>query len=213
MIQINPRETEHEPKTMAEIADRRNELSGNLFLYQELAFIEKIDQMLEQGRLPQDDKYKQIVVRVIELSRSRLSRTLGTASKQNRDPRFIQDLISHSELRAEEFLAALAFEAAWKSRDPEAVMAFFADDATLTSSAPFPKGVRYEGRTRIRSFVTEHLAREVRVDLTSKQIAQNGVAWKVRTPAGDDVANRVHGVAEVVFRGSEIESLRLGAAT
>jgi NTE family protein len=134
VIQINPKETEHEPKTVAEIADRRNELSGNLSLYQELGFIEKIDQMLEQGRLPRGDKYKQIVVRVIELDRSRLSRTLGTASKLNRDPRFIQDLISHGELRAEEFLTALAFEEAWKSRDPDAVMAFFAEDATLTSS-------------------------------------------------------------------------------
>ena len=213
MIQINPRETEHEPKTVAEIADRRNELAGNLSLYQELGFIEKIDQMLEQGRLPQDDKYKQIVVRVIELSRSRLPRSLGTASKLDRDPRFIQDLISHGEVQAEEFLAALAFEDAWKSHDPDAVMAFFADDATLVSSAPFPKSGRYSGRTQIRSFVTEHLAREVRVDLTSKQIAQNGVAWKVKMPAGDDPANRARGVAEVVFRGSEIESLYLGATT
>jgi NTE family protein len=213
VIQINPREAKHEPKTMAEIADRRNELSGNLSLYQELGFIEKIDQMLEQGRLPQDDKYKQIVVRVIELARSRFSRSLGTASKLNRDPRFIQDLISHGELRAEEFLAALAFEEAWKSRDPDAVMAFFADDATLTSSAPFTASGRHSGKTKIRAFVTEHLAREVRVDLTKKQIAQDGVAWRVRTPEGDGAEDRVEGVAEAVFRDGEIESLHLGAAT
>jgi NTE family protein len=213
VIQINPREAEHEPKTMAEIADRRNELSGNLSLYQELGFIEKIDQMLEQGRLPQDDKYKQIVVRVIELARSRFSRSLGTASKLNRDPRFIQDPISHGELRAEEFLAALAFEEAWKSRDPDAVMAFFADDATLTSSAPFTASGRHSGKTKIRAFVTEHLAREVRVDLTKKQIAQDGVAWRVRTPEGDGAEDRVEGVVEAVFRDGEIESLHLGAAT
>ena len=36
---------------MVEIADRRNELSGNLSLYQELHFIEKIDTMLEEGLL------------------------------------------------------------------------------------------------------------------------------------------------------------------
>jgi NTE family protein len=213
VIQINPRNAAHEPKTMAEIADRRNELSGNLSLYQELGFIEKIDQMLEQGRLPHDDKYKQIVVRVIELARSRFSRSLGTASKLNRDPRFIQDLISHGELRAEEFLAALAFEEAWKSRDPDAAMAFFADDATLTSSAPFTASGRHSGKTKIRAFVTEHLAREVRVDLTKKQIAQDGVAWRVRTPEGDGAEDRVEGVAEAVFRDGEIESLHLGAAT
>ena len=79
------------PKTVAEIADRRNELAGNLSLYQELGFIEKIDQMLEQGRLSRDSEYKHIVVRVIELSRSRLSLSLGAASKMNRDPGFIQD--------------------------------------------------------------------------------------------------------------------------
>jgi NTE family protein len=213
VIQINPRETEHEPKTVAEIADRRNELSGNLSLYQELDFIEKIDQMLEQGHLPQDDKYKQIVVRVIELSRSRLSRALGAASKLNRDPRFIQGLISHGEHRAEEFLAALAFEEAWKSRDPDAIMAFFAEDARLTSSAPFPKCDRSSGRARIRAFVTDHLARELRVDLTSKQIAQDSVIWKVRKPAFDGPADRVEGIAEAVFRGGEIKSLHLGAAT
>ena len=212
VIQINPRATDHEPKTVAEIADRRNELAGNLSLYQELGFIEKIDQMLEQRRLPRDDKYKQIVVRVIELSRSRLSRSLGTASKLNRDPGFIQDLISHGEIRAGEFLAALAFEEAWKSRDPGAVMAFFADDATITSSAPFPADGRHTGRTQIRPFVTEHLTREVRVDLTKKQVAHDGVAWTVRAPAGDGPADRTEGVVEAVFRGEKIESLRLGTA-
>ena len=212
VIQINPSETEHEPKTVAEIADRRNELAGNLSLYQELDFIEKIDQMLEQGHLPPDGDFKQIVVRVIELSRSRLSRSLGPASKLNRDPGFIRDLISHGEVRADEFLTALAFEEAWMSRDPDSVMAFFAEDATLTSSGPFPKSGSYSGRSRIRPFVTEHLARDVRVDLTKKQIAQNGVVWKVRTSTGVESEDRVAGVAEAILRGSEIESLRLGAA-
>src|SRR5215210_8051566 len=129
VIQINPKELGTEPRTVAEIADRRNELSGNLSLHQELGFIEKIDQMLEEGRLVRDDKYKQIVVRVIELSRSRFSRSLGTASKLNRDPHFIRALMAHGEARAGEFLTALAFENAWRSRDPAAVMGFFADDA------------------------------------------------------------------------------------
>ena len=92
-------------------------------------------------------------------------------------------------------------------------MAFFADDATLTSSGPFPASGQHRGKTRIRSFVTEHLARDVRVDLTRKQIAQDGVAWKVRTPAGDGQVDRAEGVAEAVFRGDQIESLHLGTAT
>jgi NTE family protein len=36
VIQVNPKRWEGEPRTMVEIADRRNELSGNLSLHQEL---------------------------------------------------------------------------------------------------------------------------------------------------------------------------------
>jgi len=214
VIQINPGETEEEPKTVAEIADRRNELAGNLSLYQELGFVEKIDQMLEQGHIARGGKYKQIVVRVIELSRSRFSRSLGTASKLNRDPRFILDLMEHGEVRTEEFLTALAFEDVWRSRDPQAVMGFFADDATLLVAAPFPGAGRYTGRAQIGSFVAQHLAGEVRIDLTKKQVAHNGVAWSVRIAAGEGSTNGTahwpEGVAEAVFRAGRIRSLRLG---
>ena len=213
VVQINPKELETEPRTVVEIADRRNELSGNLSLYQELYSIEKIDQLLEEGLLSPDGKYKQIVVRVIELSRSRFPQSLGTASKANRDPRFIEDLMSHGEDRAEEFLAALAFEEAWRSREPDAVMGFFADDAELVSSAPFPGRGPYRGRGQIRSFVGDHLAEEVRVDLTKKQVARNGVAWTIGLLRGEEPANRVEGVAEAEFRQGKIKTLRLSAGT
>src|ERR687894_1087064 len=196
VVQINPKELETEPRTVAEIADRRNELSGNLSLYQELRSIEKIDQLLEEGLLAPGGKYKQIVVRVIELSRSRFSRSLGTASKLNRDPRFIEDLMSHGEARADEFLAALAFEDAWRSRDPDAVMGFFAEDAELVSSAPFPGNGPYNGKARIRSFLTEYLAEEVHMDLTKKQVARNGVAWTIRAATAEEPTNRVEGLVE-----------------
>jgi len=211
VIQINPKETETEPRTVAEIADRRNELSGNLSLHQELHFIEKIDQMLDEGFLPRGGKYKQIVVRVIELSRSRLSRSLGTASKLNRDPRFIEDLMSHGEAQAGEFLSALAFEGVWRSRDLDAMADFFAEDAEITSLAPFPSYGTYRGEREIRKFVAEHLAKEIRVDPTKKQVAQNRVAWTVRVLRGDEPSDRLEGVAEVEFRGRKIKALRLYA--
>jgi NTE family protein len=213
VVQINPKELETEPRTVLEIADRRNELSGNLSLYQELHSIEKIDQLLEEGLLSPDGKYKQIVVRVIELSRSRFSRSLGTASKMNRDPRFIEELMSHGEARAEEFLAALAFEEAWRSRDPGAVMGFFAEDAELVSSAPFPGRGPYKGRAQIRPFVAKHLAGDIRVDLTKKQVARNGVAWTVRLLGGAGSSDRSEGVAEAQFRTGKIKALRLGDGT
>lgn len=211
VIQINPRECETEPKTVVEIADRRNELSGNLSLHQELFFIEKIDRMLEEGHLVSDGKYKQIVVRVIELSRPRFSNFLGTASKLNRDPRFIQELMLHGEARAEEFLTALGFEDAWRSREPDAVMGFFADDAELVSSTPFPDRGAHRGKEEIRRFVLKHLGEDVRMDLTRKQVARNGVAWTVRAHWGDHPGDWAGGVAEARFRERKVESLRLSA--
>jgi NTE family protein len=209
VVQINPKELESQPKTVIEIVDRRNELSGNLSLYQELRSIEKIDQLLEEGLLSSEGKYKQIVVRVIELSRSRFSRSLGTASKLNRDPRFIEDLMSHGEARADEFLAALAFENAWRSRDLEAVMSFFAEDAELVSSAPFLGNGPYKGKARIRSFLSEYLADEVRMDLTKKQVARDRVSWTVRAATGDESTNRTEGVVEAEFWGGKIRALHL----
>ena len=138
VIQINPRRLDDEPRSAIEIADRRNELSGNLSLHQELRFIEKIDQLLEEGALTPDGRYRPIVIRVIELSRARQSGTLGVVSKLDRDPSFIAGLIAHGEDRADEFLAALAFERAWTTGDIDATLGFFAPDAELASEAPFP---------------------------------------------------------------------------
>jgi len=58
VIQINPGRWDGEPRSMVEIADRRNELAGNLSLHQELGFIEKVDQLLEEGRLADDGRYR-----------------------------------------------------------------------------------------------------------------------------------------------------------
>ena len=209
VIQINPGRWDGEPRTMVEIADRRNELAGNLSLHQELGFIEKIDQLLEEGRLAADGRYKQIVVRLIELARPRLSRSLGTASKLNRDPAFIGELLAHGQARAEEFLAALAFERAWRRRDPAAVLGCFADDAELVSAPPFPDRGSLRGRQRIGRFVREHLTTDLHVDPTRKQVAGHRVSWTVRTYR-DDPAERVQGHAEAELRDGKVVALRLG---
>jgi NTE family protein len=208
VIQINPRQRDTEPVTLAEIADRRNELSGNLSLYQELAFIEKIDQLLETGLLAAGGKYKQVVVRVIELSRSSLPRA-SAASKLNRDPLFIQNLIAHGEQQAAEFLAALAFERAWAARDVAAVMGRFAEDPELVSAPPFTGHRQHRGSGPARQFVQEQLSAGVRMDLTRKLIARDRVTWTLRKldeRAGTDQP----GQAEAQFRDGKITSLRLG---
>jgi len=142
VIQVNARRRPDEPRTVVDIADRRNELSGNLSLHQELHFIEKINQLLDEGLLTARDRYRNVIVRVIELTRSRLSLAMGTTSKLNRDPGFINELVDHGVARAEEFVAALAFEDAWRRRDADGILRRVADDAELVvghhSAIPAP---------------------------------------------------------------------------
>ncbi len=209
VIQINPQQLDTEPTTLAEIADRRNELAGNLSLYQELAFIEKIDQLLEAEVLSQGEKYKQIVVRVIELSRSSLPRNLGAASKLNRDPLFIQNLMSHGERQAGEFLAALAFERAWTDQDVAAVMELFAEDPELVSAPPFPQPGSHRGARQVRQFVQEQLSVGVGVDLTHKQVARERVTWTVRARS-DRPGTALQGQAQAEFRDGKVTTLHLG---
>jgi hypothetical protein len=90
---------------------------------------------------------------------------------------------------------------------------FFAEDAELVSSAPFPGRGTYKGRARIRSYVTEYLAEQVRMDLTKKQVARNGVAWTVRAVRGNEPANRAEGLVEAQFLEGKIKALRLGDGT
>jgi NTE family protein len=212
VIQINPKELDDEPRTVNQIADRRNELAGNLSLHQELQFIESVDRMIDDGLLVPGGKYKPIVVRVIELHRGGVPRSLGAVSKLNRDPDFIRDLIAHGEARAEEFLVALDFEEAWRSRDAEAVMGFFTEESELVSSTPFPRPGSYRGRRRIRPYVADHLAGDVTLDLSRKQVARDRVTWTVRVGPGP-AGRRVDGRAEAVFQGRSVVNLRLGPTT
>lgn len=104
IIQINPQVRSEEPMSVQDIQDRRNELSGNLSLNQEIHFIEQINDFVSQGYLP-DSKYKHVEVR-----RLRMTRELDYASKLDRNPSFIHDLINDGEQQAELFLRDLARE-------------------------------------------------------------------------------------------------------
>ena len=158
VIQINAKERGTEPRTILEIADRRNELSGNLSLYQELHFIEKIDTMIEDGVLV-GGGYKPITIRIIEMARSLDSQKLGAASKMNRDPKFLDGLIEQGEGRAEDFVSALGFEQAWRAGDADAVVAFFAEDCEISSEPPFSVRERASRKDR-RSGVRDQRAQQ-----------------------------------------------------
>ena len=99
VIQINPNSRGQEPTYMVDILDRRNELSGNLSLNQEIRFIDAINDLLPY--LP-ESKYKHVEVRRIEMLRS-----LAAASKLNRRPSFIQEMMDYGEEQAEKFLTGL----------------------------------------------------------------------------------------------------------
>jgi NTE family protein len=94
VVQINPQQRIAEPRTMPEIIDRRNELSGNLSLSQELYFITKINELLAE--CPSlDARYKPITIRVVELDGD-----LDYPSKLDRSSQMIERLMRNGEERA-----------------------------------------------------------------------------------------------------------------
>lgn len=177
VIQINPTARADEPKTVLDITDRRNELAGNLSLYQELHGIEVIDRLLADGLLV-NSPYRQVTVRVLEFARPASSRLLGPTSKLNRDARFLRELMDQGERQAEEFLTTLAFERAWRAKDIDAVLGHLAPDVELAAAGPF----RADGGDP-RADLAE-LCRTAAMDLTRKQLTRERAVWNVRLPEG-----------------------------
>ncbi|GAA4557645.1 patatin-like phospholipase family protein [Pseudonocardia xishanensis] len=207
VIQINPTAMDREPRSLVQIADRRNELAGNLSLYQELGFIEEVDRLLDEGRLQPGGPFRHVVVRVLELPRRVLPRRLGPASKLNRDPRFLRRLIKEGRAQVDRFVGALAFERAFAARDAEGLLALAAPGAALISEPPFPP---FDGGERdpekLHGFVTELLGRDIRIDSSRKQIAQDRVTWTMRLTSGGRAEECV---AEADFQGRRITRIRL----
>ncbi len=94
VVRINPKGRASEPETMPEIADRRNELAGNLALDQELYFIEKINELRTHSDKLQE-RYQPITIREIALSLD-----LDYPSKFDRTPAFIEHLIENGRRQA-----------------------------------------------------------------------------------------------------------------
>ncbi|CAG0970892.1 MAG: patatin-like phospholipase family protein [Candidatus Methanoperedens sp.] len=104
VIQVNPEKIPKLPESVGAIRDRRNELAGNLSLYQELYFIEKVNEWIEKGLLKKG-KYKHINVRFIKMLRE-----LDVGTKLDRNPKFIQDMMIYGEEQAGEFIKQLPSE-------------------------------------------------------------------------------------------------------
>jgi NTE family protein len=206
VIQINPTARATEPRSVLDITDRRNELAGNLSLYQELHVIELIDRLLAEGQLV-GDRYKQVVVRVLEFSRPLSSKLMGPASKLNRDARFIRSLMDQGERQVEEFLAARAFEDAWRASADDEVLELFAPDAELTSTAPFRVRPTLRGQD-VHDAIRE-LRKDVRMDLTHKQLTRERAVWTVRIEGSpSDTRGRI----EAEFEDGRVVRVQLGPA-
>jgi NTE family protein len=98
VIQINPSTCARVPTETHEILDRRNELSGNLSMEQELRFIEMISRAVVTGRM-RDARFHPIYVGRIPLGRS-----LGYRSKLDRRPEFLQELREYGKAKSRWFL-------------------------------------------------------------------------------------------------------------
>jgi len=98
VIQINPQKLEGEPKTLEEIADRRNELSGNISLNQELRFVEQVNQWIDDGKLSPEDFSQP------EIHRIQMGRRYDYSTKTDRSPEFIDELLELGRTQAAAFL-------------------------------------------------------------------------------------------------------------
>ena len=97
-VRINPRGRATEPRSVGDIADRRNELAGNLSLEQELYVIRKVNGWAD--RL--GDPYRRIEIREITLDLD-----LDLPSKLDRRPAFLRRLFDEGREQADAFLARL----------------------------------------------------------------------------------------------------------
>lgn len=91
IVRINPGASGETPRSMGEIADRRNELAGNLSLEQEKHMIESINDLIAEEVITHE-RYKKITLREVELDVD-----LDVHSKSDRDHGFLQSLMDRGE--------------------------------------------------------------------------------------------------------------------
>lgn len=93
LIQINSSTCARVPTETHEISDRRNELSGNLSMEQELRFIRSINRAIARGDLTASR------FRPIRISRIALDRTLDYRTKLDRRPDLLDELREHGRTK------------------------------------------------------------------------------------------------------------------
>lgn len=100
VVRVNPVTRDAVPRSLREIADRRNELAGNLSLRKDLAAIERVNEWLAAGYLP-SERYDHVEVKLVGLDRD-----LPLSSKLDRDPTFLAELFEVGRRDAATFPSA-----------------------------------------------------------------------------------------------------------
>jgi NTE family protein len=205
VIQINPEEISEEPKTTAEIWDRRNELAGNLSLNEELAFVRRTNDLVRNYGIEKP---------IIRVHRMEMSIPLDASSKLDRSPGLIEKLMDHGEEQATLFLETSrklsALERAWEGKDVEVVMGLFAEDATigffLSPDSPAEE-VRYRGKQQIRDLVKRGLKNNLSIEQARdhRLVAEEANCWLL--VSADHLRTPAKGWAEAVVREDRIEAL------
>jgi NTE family protein len=98
VIQINPSACAQVPTETHAIHDRRNELAGNISLEQELRLIELMNRLIATGKLSEPRYHPIHVGRIV------LERDLDYASKLDRRPALLEELIDYGKIKARGFL-------------------------------------------------------------------------------------------------------------
>lgn len=99
VIRINPQQRSLEPRSVADIEDRRNELAGNLSLNQELDSIRTFNTLIAKGLL-KDPAKREIGIHEITMA-DEFCVNLDSASKLDRGRSYIASLMQHGRERAE----------------------------------------------------------------------------------------------------------------
>lgn len=205
VIQVHPSSIDYEPTTVAELANRRNELTANLSLLQELSSLEMYDDLIARGEL-MSQRVRPVTIRLMEMQRPRSAEWWGYSAKLNRDPRFIRELIALGRSQATELLAAIDFEAAWQARDAHTILDHVAQGASIHVDLPGVRIPPTDDHDTVADFFTHQLFDLVSIDLTRKRIHRAMVTWEVR-PRGPDALARA--AAEARLRDGLITEFRL----
>jgi Patatin-like phospholipase len=118
----------------------------------------------------------------------------------------------HYLLRGAGARAAEALDAFWRDNSATApheqiVNSWILWASNLQNYVAMPAVSPYDNYFSVSAL--DYLAEEVRMDLTKKQVARNGVAWMVKADTDDESGIRAEGLVEAQFREGKIRILRL----